>query len=75
MATDNRKVMLSISNTRCSYCSRVIEQKLKKMPGVADISVNYLMDRVLVKYNPNKITIDEIRGSIKNLGYDTVEHH
>jgi copper chaperone CopZ len=73
MATNNKRVMLSLSNTRCSYCSRVIEQKLKKVPGIADISVNYLMDKVLVKYNPNKITIDEIRGSIKKLGYDSIE--
>ena len=75
MVGDNRKVMLSISNTRCSYCSRVIEHKLEKMPGIADISVSYLMDRVLVKYDPNKTTIGEIRGLIKKLGYDTIEHH
>ena len=75
MANDGitEKVMLSISNMRCSYCSRVIEKKLKKMPGIADISVSYLTDKVLVRYDPEKTTTEEIRKSIKKLGYDTIE--
>ena len=75
MANDNRKVMLSISNTRCSYCSRVIEKKLKNMVGIAEISVSYLTDKVLVSYEPKKTTIDVIRESIKKLGYDIIEQH
>lgn len=48
------KVMLMMSNTRCAYCSRVIEQKLKNMAGIVDISVSYLADKILVRYNPSE---------------------
>ncbi|HUK49827.1 MAG TPA: cation transporter [Terriglobales bacterium] len=69
------KLMLSISNPHCSYCSRVIEQRLKDAPGITDISVSYLTDQVLVRYDATKITPDEIRASVKELGYDTVENN
>jgi copper chaperone CopZ len=67
------QVMLTICNTRCAYCSRAIEQKLKSMPGIVDISVSYLTDKVLVRYNPTQTNTQEIRESIKKLGYETVE--
>ncbi|MGA8905609.1 MAG: heavy-metal-associated domain-containing protein [Candidatus Bathyarchaeia archaeon] len=75
MIDDSRttKVMLTICNTRCSYCSRVIEQKLKSMQGIVDISVSYLTDKVLVRYNPTQTNTQVIRESIKKLGYETVE--
>ena len=76
MINDSRtvKVMLTICNTRCAYCSRVIEQKLKSMPGIVDISVSYLTDKVLVQYNPTETNTQVIRESVKKLGYETVEH-
>ena len=67
------KVMLTICNTRCSYCSRVIEKKLKNMPGIVGISVSYLTDKVLVRYNPSETNTQVIRESVKKLGYDSVE--
>jgi len=75
MPKHDEKVILSISNTGCAYCSRVIEKKLKNMPGIVDLSVSYLTDKVLVRYNPEKTNLDVIRGSIKKLGYDTIQLH
>ena len=74
MTDTNRKIMLSISNTRSAYCSRVIEKKLNRIPGIANVSVSYLTDKVLVRYDPSRTNIDVIRESIKKLGYDTIEH-
>ena len=71
--SETTKVLLTICNTRCSYCSRIIEQKLKNKPGIIDISVNYITDKVLVRYNPSETNTQAIRESIKKLGYETVE--
>jgi len=75
VVNDNGKVIFSISNTGCSYFSRVIEQKLKNMSGIADISVSYLTNIVLVSYDLEKTNVGVIRRSIKKFGYDTVELH
>jgi copper chaperone CopZ len=71
---ETEKVILAIANAHCSYCSHVIEKKVAKMPGVKDVSVSYLTDKVLVQYDPEKVTTYEIRQSIKKLGYDNIEH-
>ena len=68
------KTMLSITNSRCSYCSRVIEKQLAKMPGIKDVAVSYLTDTVLVHYDPEMTTTQMIRESVKKIGYDAVEH-
>ena len=67
---ETAKKMLSIVNPSCSFCSRVLEQKLVKVPGIKDVAMSYLTDTVLIRYEPEKITTDVIRGSIKKLGYD-----
>jgi len=53
----------------------VIEKQLTKMPGIKDVAVSYLTDTVLVRYDPEKITTEMIRESVKKIGYDAVEHH
>ncbi len=68
------KTMFSIPNSRCSYCSRVIEHRLKA-PGVKDAPVSYLTDTVLVPYDPEKTTTRIIRESIRKIGYNALVHH
>jgi copper chaperone CopZ len=73
--TPTTNVIFSISNSRCSYCSNVIERKLARIPGIEDVAVSYLTDTVLVRYDPEEMTTEKIRESIKKLGYDTIERH
>jgi copper chaperone CopZ len=74
-SVETAKVILSIANPRCSFCSHVIEKKVAKMPGVKDVAMSYLTDKVLIRYDPDKVTTGAIRQSIKKLGYDSIEHH
>ena len=69
------KTVFSIANSRCAYCSRVIERRLVKTPGIKNVAVSYLTDTVLVRYDPEKTTPGIIRESIKKIGYDSVEQH
>jgi len=57
---------LSITNPRCCFCSRVIEQKLVKMSGIKDVAVSYLTDTVIVQYDPEKMMTGMIRESISH---------
>lgn len=47
----------------------MLETKLRKVPGVREVNVNYVADMVQVKFNPDKLTSDEIRDFMKKLGY------
>lgn len=76
-ATESSKAMaqaiFSLFNLGCSSCSGTIERKLKKLPAIRGVRVNYVTDTVLVNYDPARLTIEEIREFLKKLGYSTAE--
>ena len=53
----------------------MIEKQLVKMPGIKDVAVSYLTDTVLVHYDPERITTQMIKESVKKIGYDALERH
>ncbi len=63
--------IFSLYNLGCSSCSGILERKLKRVSGIAEVNVNYVADMVQVKFDPSKITSDDIRAFMKKLGYDT----
>lgn len=69
------QAILSIFNLGCSSCSSIIERKLKKVAGITNVTVNYVTDTVLVKYDPSQLTVDEIRVIIRKSGYEAGVKH
>jgi copper chaperone CopZ len=66
--------IFSLYTLGCSSCSG-LELKLKKVPGIAEVNVNYAADIVQVKFDPSKVTIDDIRTFMKKLGYANALGH
>ncbi len=60
---------LLVSNMWCSACAWIIDESLKKTPGVVDSACNFSTDRLQVVYDPVKVTSDQIIESIGQLGY------
>jgi periplasmic mercuric ion binding protein len=54
----------------CGMCKDRIEQGLAFEKGIKDVSLDVETKIATVKYNPSKITPDEIRKAISKLGYD-----
>jgi len=72
-ATKNKpagKAIFSLFNLGCCSCAAVIESRLKKLPGMIDVTVNYVTDTVLIIYDPTRLTVDAIRTFMKKLGQD-----
>lgn len=67
--------IFSLFNLGCSGCSAIVELKLKKLSGIKDVTVNYVTDTVHVSYDPMKISTDDIRQFLKQLGYDALTSH
>jgi periplasmic mercuric ion binding protein len=57
----------------CGMCKDRIEQGLAFEKGIRDVSLDVETKIATVKYNPSKITPDEIRKAISKLGYDADE--
>jgi Cu+-exporting ATPase len=62
--------IFSLFNLGCSSCSTIIERKLVKLEGVENVSVNPVTDTVLVNYDPDRVTAQDVQSFIRKLGYD-----
>jgi len=69
--SDNKFKEIKIkSSVVCSMCKERIESGIAYESGVKDVSVDLEKKEVTVKYNPSKITPEEIRKAISKLGHD-----
>jgi heavy metal translocating P-type ATPase len=57
----------------CPACAWLIDESLKKTPGIFDSACNFSTDRVQVNYNPIKTSPDRIVDAVNKLGYRAAE--
>lgn len=62
---------LRITGMTCANCSARIERKLGKAPGIRQISVNLATELATLQYDPSITTLDSIRQTIRDIGYDS----
>ena len=56
----------------CSVCSANVEKKLQSLEGINSASVSLASRTALVDYNPDIITLEDMKREISNAGYDLV---
>lgn len=67
--TISDKVEFDITGMTCAACATKIEKRLNKLDGVDKAGVNFALETVLVEYNPNQISVPDMKEAIKKLGY------
>ena len=56
----------------CSVCSANVEKKLQSLEGINSASVSLASRTALVDYNPDIISLEDMKREISNAGYDLV---
>jgi heavy metal translocating P-type ATPase len=62
---------LKVGDMWCPACAWLIDETLKKAPGIDQSHCNFLTDRVNVTYAPVKTSPEQIIAAIQKLGYRT----
>jgi len=62
-----------ISGMKCSSCAQNIEGILGKHEGVISATVNLPLERATVRYEPAKVSPEELAEDIESLGYHVVK--
>jgi len=57
-------------NALCEACKVRIESYLKRVDGIVYVDVNYRKGETTVKYQIDRMDIEQIKTGISNLGYD-----
>ncbi|MFN3740255.1 MAG: heavy metal translocating P-type ATPase [Thermodesulfovibrionales bacterium] len=69
ISENHHELEFIISGIRCASCIWLIEHLIKRSEGIIDIRVNYATHRARLRWNPQKINLNEILKKITSLGY------
>ena len=66
------KKTIPVTGMACSVCSANVEKKLRSLKGINSASVSLASRTALVDYNPDIISLEDMKREISNAGYDLV---
>ena len=67
-----QKKTIPIIGMACSACSANVERKLRSLEGIKEATVSLPGRSATVEYNPEVISLEQMKAEIKSIGYDLV---
>jgi len=65
------RVNLSFANASCAHCARIVTRSLGRVNGVLSVQVDAMRQRVMVHYDPSRVSLDSIQSLMEGSGYST----
>jgi len=66
-------VQLKIGGMSCQSCASNIETAVGALPGVGKVVVNFAAGSAAVEYSPDITPFDQIKQTIREIGYEVIE--
>lgn len=63
-------VTLNVKGMSCGHCVKAVEGSVGKLEGVSTVKVNLEEGTVAVDFNSDEVTVDTIKETIDDQGYD-----
>ena len=63
-------IILNVSGMSCGHCVKAIEGSVGELAGVEQVKVNLEDGQVTVSFDNGKVTLDKIKETIDDQGYD-----
>ncbi|OMP68383.1 copper chaperone CopZ [Domibacillus epiphyticus] len=63
---------LQVQGMSCGHCVKAIEGSVGKLEGVHSVQVDLQANKVDVEYDTNQVSIEKIKETIDDQGYDVV---
>lgn len=64
-----KEIRLKADGITCSACAGDMEEILAGRDGILNVSVNFIEDSVVIKYDPDVISRKEVYMAVRRLGY------
>ncbi|PKL05852.1 MAG: copper-translocating P-type ATPase [Spirochaetae bacterium HGW-Spirochaetae-9] len=68
-----KTAQLRINGMTCAACAQASERAVKKLPGIEEATVNFATEKLLVKFEGEKLGLAEIKAAVGKAGYEAVE--
>jgi copper chaperone len=66
------EAIFNVPEMSCSHCKAAVEGELAKLSGVENSNADLEKGVVEVRYNKDRVTIDELKGVIGEAGYSVM---
>ena len=67
--TGPAQAVLPIEGMTCASCVRRVEKSLAAVPGVAEANVNFATDQAVVRFDPVRASLNDLRAAVDKAGY------
>ena len=67
---DSLETTLRLEKIRCAACVWLCEQHLRRNAGVQDVQINYVTQKVMVRFSPEKTSLARLLFEIERIGYE-----
>ena len=67
---DELETTLRLEKIRCAACVWLCEQHLRRINGVKDVQVNYVTQKAMVRFSPDKTSLARLLFEIERIGYE-----
>ena len=68
-----REITLPISGMTCASCVAAVERAVTALPGIDEAGVNLATEKALIRYDPSRTRISQIKASIIKAGYKPLD--
>ena len=66
-------VTIPVRGMSCSSCVAKIENRLNRLPGVSQVSVNFATEKAAVSYYPSIHSVNDLAKAIRDIGYEALD--
>lgn len=64
------KTMLTVTGMTCGHCVQRVTDALEGTAGVEKAKVNLKKEQAKIKFEPSKVTVEQLVAVIKDTGYE-----
>lgn len=64
-----KEIIMELEDLSCPVCAQKVTDALKKMGGVDSADVSFNTGRAKVKFDPDRLSQDQIKNTVEKLGY------
>ncbi len=68
-----QKETIKIGGMTCAACAKAVERVTKKLEGVVSSSVNISTEKLLIEFDEQKVSVDNIKDAITKAGYEAIQ--
>ena len=62
-------IVLSVPDVSCDHCVKTVNGALGSLPGVEAVSTDVSTKSVSLRYDPNKLSMEQIEMTLDDAGY------